>query len=81
MHHDDAASHNFTPSTFIDITGKTSLESDISDKLQLFNSAQNRDCAYIQTVIGSRKVTEGYNILGVNDIYVLEMPSNVPKLL
>jgi hypothetical protein len=32
-------------------------------------------------VIGSRKVTEGYNILSVNNAFVLQMPYNIPKLL
>lgn len=32
-------------------------------------------------VIGSRKVTEGYNIMGVNNAFVLQTPYNIPKLL
>jgi len=28
----------------------------------------------IHLVLGSRKITEGYNLLGVNSIYILELP-------
>lgn len=59
---------------FILLTGKTPVSK--TEVLKLFNDPRNATGKYIQVVIGSEAIKQGFNILDVQEMHVLAPPWN-----
>ena len=63
---------------FVLLTGKTPVSK--SDVLALYNSPENATGKFIQVVIGSEAIKQGFNILDVQEMHVLAPPWNYSGL-
>lgn len=84
--HNNVTSHRYYPATFISITGKDSdSEEDNQEENRkiienIFNNPNNYDGRYIKIVLGSKVLSEGYNLLNVTNVHILDAWYNLTKL-
>jgi superfamily II DNA or RNA helicase len=79
--------HNFSPSTFISVTGKATdevAEALPEDKQRIlrtvFSNIENREGKYIKLVLGSRVMNEGVSLDNVEWAYILDVHYNLGKV-
>lgn len=69
--------HEFYPACFISITGSDNQEEDIEDDTKkildsVFSSSENSNGKYIKFVLGSRVLSEGFNLKNVGEVHILD---------
>lgn len=84
---DNIPKHEFSPATFLPVTGKSTDEGDETipeEKLQvirnIFNNISNIDGKIIKLVLGSRVINEGISFKNISEIHVLDVYFNLAKL-
>ena len=71
--------HTFTPYKFFRITGKEG--NSYQAPYQIFNSDRNATGDYIQIVVGSYRVVEGYTFKAVSNVLILSLPYNAANFI
>jgi len=78
--HTKKMNHEFSPARFTlahsEITKKT-----MEENIKHFNSLDNLHGNYIQILVGSKILREGYNVKAVQHMMILSMPVNIPTLI
>lgn len=78
--------HDFSPATFISITGKSeeNIEQIPEEKHRIlkniFNNIENKDGKYIKIVIGSQVMNEGITLRNIKEVHVLDVHFNLGRV-
>ena len=78
--------HQFYPSTFITITGKSDDGMDAIPEYKkkildtVFNNIDNKEGRYLKCVFGSRIMTEGVNMENIGEVHILDVHHNLGKV-
>ena len=73
------ADHEFVPYRAIVVTGSNLTQGE--HYIELFNSVENHYKPRYHIVVGNVKIKEGYNIMEVNNMYVLSLPFNLTNYI
>jgi hypothetical protein len=70
--------HQFSPATFLTVTGKTDDMADIPEEKHIvmrntFNSAENKDGKFIKIVLGSKVMSESMTLRNIKEIHILDV--------
>jgi superfamily II DNA or RNA helicase len=78
--------HDFAPSTFLAVTGKTEDNADMlqEEKQQMilkhFNNIKNKDGKIIKFILGSKVMNEGITLKNVREIHILDVAYNLNSI-
>lgn len=79
--------HNFHPSTFISVTGKSTEDDEtiIPEEKQyilksVFSNIENKEGKYIKLVLGSKVMNEGISLKNVAEVHILDVYFNLGKV-
>ena len=79
--------HEFHPATFISVTGSTSDEADEyvpEEKTAIlnnvFSNVNNIEGKHIKLVLGSRVISEGFSLLYVSEVHILDVYFNLNRV-
>lgn len=78
--------HDFYPACFILITGQSEKENDDDNENDrkiinnVFNSFDNYQGKYIKFILGSRVISEGYNLKNVGEVHILDVYYNFTRV-
>lgn len=84
--HKNKKDHDFKPAIFFSIIGKqntfdnSSEEKDKNIIDQYFNSPDNYDGKNIKIVLGSKVISEGYNIFNLREVHILDTYYNIARV-
>jgi hypothetical protein len=80
--------HNFSPACFVTITGLS--ENEVNDELlpnevrniinNVFNNFDNYEGKYIKFILGSRVISEGYNLKNIGEVHILDVYFNFARV-
>lgn len=76
----DIEQHPFYPSRFIVVHSEVDKKQ-IESKMNKFNSPENANGHLIKAFIGSKLIRESYEILCVQHLFVLSLPTNISTLI
>lgn len=79
--------HNFSPATFITVTGKAaddSAENIPEEKKRIlddiFNNINNKEGKHIKFILGSKVMNEGVSLYNVGEVHILDVYYNLGKV-
>lgn len=79
--------HDFSPACFILITGQSEKDSEFEDNENdrqiinnVFNSFDNYQGKYIKFILGSRVISEGYNLKNIGEVHILDVYYNFARV-
>jgi len=86
-HKEPHVNHDFSPATFIVVTGQTSEESaealpENNKKIisTVYNNYNNKEGKFIKLVLGSKVMNEGISLENVNSVYILDVYFNFGRI-
>lgn len=86
INHKDITDHEFKPAVFFSIIGKQNNSIDISEEEDkriidtYFNNPDNYDGKIIKIVLGSKVISEGYNIFNLREVHILDTYYNIARV-
>jgi superfamily II DNA or RNA helicase len=77
--------HDFKPAVFYAIVGKVGFDDGTEEKdkeiiEKYFNSSDNFDGKIIKIVMGSKVISEGYNIFNLREVHILDTYYNIARV-
>ncbi len=77
--------HDFSPATFMAVTGKTQDEDTIPEEKhkiikEIFNNIKNRHGKFIKIMLGSKVMNEGITLKNLSSIHILDVHFNLGKV-
>ena len=79
-HSSKKSTHEFIPIKFITLTSLS--ENNVRKNLiNMFNSPNNTNGHIVNIIIGSQVIEEGIELKGVNDIFVMTLPTNIATFI
>ena len=79
-HHNKNIDHEFCPNKYVSLTSLN--ENNMRKNLiNMFNSSNNIDGSIINIIIGSQVIEEGIELKGVNDLFVMSLPTNIATFI
>lgn len=84
--HKEKKDHEFKPAVFFSIVGKQNSQDDLNEEEdkkiidQYFNNPENYDGKIIKIVLGSKVISEGYNIFNLREVHILDTYYNIARV-
>jgi superfamily II DNA or RNA helicase len=82
----DIPNHKFYPATFLSVTGKSEEnpeqipEETIKILDTVFGNIDNKDGKFLKVVLGSKVMTEGFNLKNIKEIHILDVHFNLGRI-
>jgi superfamily II DNA or RNA helicase len=83
---EDVPKHKFYPATFLSVTGKSEEnpeqipEETIKILDTVFGNIENKDGKFLKMVLGSKVMTEGFNLRNIKEIHILDVHFNLGRI-